>query len=287
MPTEHEKLIGAHPLPDANIIGSWLTSEDLDILDSNPNKKHRKLSEKIAERSRAVEEIANWIVEHHVDANRLIRLQRRKSEIMSKYGISIEEYVDSQNLFPKLEVTKRGSATEIILTQYLQTTSGLSLLAYKLTYNANIDQSMKGDDCLLFNTLDLRSKIIVGEAKFRSTPSKKVVMDMIENLEGNKKLPISLPFIAQLFSSNGDEDMAGKIDDLLYEVSKGQIPIVNVGLLLSTKGTTKSSDSSLAVEANLTTTNPNLVIISLGTENPKAILDDAFDLAKNILIEQI
>jgi len=286
MPTEQEKLIGEHP-PNENIFGAWLSSEDVQILLDNPNKKHRKLSEKPTERTKAIAEIAKWIVEHHVDARRLKRLRKRKAEIMTKYGIPIEEYVDKQNLFPKLEVTKSGNATEIILTRYLQTTSGLSLLAYKLSYNTNIDQSMKGDDCLLFNKMDLSSKIIVGEAKFRSTPSKKVVMDMIKNLEGNKKLPISLPFIAQHFSSNGDEEMAGKIDDLLYEVSKGQIPIVNVGLLLGVKGANKSSDTSLAVEANLTTKNSNLVIISLGTDNPKQILDDAFDLAKKVLIEQL
>lgn len=286
MPTEQERLIGPHP-DSGEVIGEWLSCEDVQVQANSPNKKHRKLSEDLTKRQNAVNEIARWIVEHHIDAKRLIRLQTRKAEILSKYGISMEEYIDSQNLFPRLEATKSGSATEIILTQYLRTTSGLDLLAYKLTYNANIDQSMKGDDCLLFNRADLRSKIIVGEAKFRSTPSKKSVLDMVSNLEGSKKLPISLPFISQHFSSNGDEDMAGKIDDLQYEVGKGQIPIINVGLILGIEGTSKSTDTSKSVDAHLDSTNPNLVIISLGTNNPKDILNAAFDLAKDVLMAQL
>lgn len=286
MPTEQEKLIGAHP-GNNNFIGSWLESEDMDVPDDNPNKKHRKLSELLEQRQVAIKEIANWIIKHHVDGKRLKRLQLRKAEIMTKYGIPMDKYIDSQNLFPKLDAVKSGNATEIILSQYLQETSGLRLLAYKLTYNPNVDQAMKGDDCLLFNTDNLTSGVIVGEAKFRGTPTKVVVNEMIENLQDNKKLPISLTFISQHFTANGDEDMAGKIDDLLFELSTGKIPVTNVGFLLSSKGNTKSKDAALQVEANLSTSNPNLIIISLGTDNPKEIITEAFKLANEYLLAQI
>lgn len=286
MPTEQEKLIGEHP-NKSKFIGSWLSSEDVVVKTETPNKKHRKLSELPGQRQNAINEIANWIIAHHVDAKKLKRLQTRKAEIIAKYGISIEEYVEEQNLFPKLDTLRSGNATEIILSQYLQTTSGLRLLAYKLTYNPNVDQAMKGDDCLLFRIEDLTSGIIVGEAKYRSTPTKAVVEEMINNLEGNKKLPVSLPFISQHFSANGDEEMAAKIEDLQFEVSKGQIPIVNVGLLLSTKGITKSTDAAMRIEANLETKNSNLVMLSLGTDNPKEILEKAFKLAQIHLISQI
>lgn len=285
MQTEQEKLIGSHP-DDTIFMGQWLSHEDMAITDK-PNKKHRKLSEYDGQRQAAINEIAKWIVQHHVDAKKIQRIKDRKAEIMSKYNIPIEEYIDSQNLLPKLNTLRTGNATEIILTQYLRTTSGMELLSYKLTYNPNVDQAMKGDDCLLFRLEDLSSNIIVGEAKFRGTPEKKAVVEMIKNLENSKRLPISLPFISKHFSATGNEEMAGKIDDLQFEVSKDRVPITNVGLFLSTKGTNMSSDAAMRVEAHLETSNSNLVLLSLGLKNPKEILDEAFVLAEKLLIDSI
>jgi hypothetical protein len=286
MPTEQEILIGIHP-DNSHFIGTWLHSEDVAVTADKPNKKHRKLKELAGQRQNAINEIAKWIVAHHVDAKKIKRLQNRKAEIIAKYGIQMEEYVDSQSLFPKLDTVRSGNATEIILSQYLQKTTGLKLLAYKLTYNPNVDQAMKGDDCLLFYPDNLSSRIIVGEAKYRGTPTKAVVKEMISNLEGSKKIPISLPFISQHFSANGDEKMAAAIEDLQFEVSKGHIPITNVGLLLSTQGTTKSTDAAMRIEADLETSNPNLIILSLGTDNPKEMLEKAFLLAQTLLNDQV
>lgn len=286
MQTEQEKLIGSHP-DDTIFLGQWLDHEDIAISTDKPNKKHRKLAEADGQRKAAINEIAKWIVQHHVDAKKIQRIKDRKAEIMSKYKIPIEEYIDSQNLLPKLDTLRTGNATEIILTQYLRTTSGMELLAYKLTYNPNVDQAMKGDDCLLFHPEDLSSNIIVGEAKYRGTPEKKAVVEMIKNLENSKRLPISLPFISKHFSSIGNEEMAGKIEDLQFEVSKNQVPITNVGLFLSTKGTNKSSDATMRVEADFETSNSNLVVLSLGLENPREILDEAFNLAEKLLIDSI
>ncbi|MDN5478844.1 MAG: DUF1837 domain-containing protein, partial [Chryseobacterium sp.] len=194
---------------------------------------------------------------------------------------------DAQGFFPASHDTRSGNLTEILLSQYLQTTSGLELLAYKLTYNGNVDQALKGDDCLLFNKTDLASKIITGEAKFRSKPTPKVVRDMVTNLEGSKRLPISLPFIAQHFTTKGDRIMSGKISDLLFELKGGKVPVVNVGLLLSTKSHMLSGDTIMQVENNLNTLNPNLVILSLGIENPVEIIDKAFELANKELEKRI
>lgn len=286
MQTEQEKLIGSHP-DNSQFVGRWLGHEDIDIPVDKPNKKHRKLSELGGQRQNAIEEIAQWIVNHHVDSNKINRIKARKAEIMDKYNIPIEEYLSVQDFFPKFETVRTGNATEIILTQYLCVTSGHELLAYKLMYNPNVDQAMKGDDCLLFNRTNLASKIIVGEAKYRSIPSKKAIKDMVKNLQDSKKLPISLPFISKHFSAIGDENMAAQIEDLQFEVSKGRIPITNVGFLLSTKGKNKSEDAGERVDADFETTNPNLVMISLGIENPKEILERAFERAEELLIELI
>ncbi|MDN5397000.1 MAG: DUF1837 domain-containing protein, partial [Chryseobacterium sp.] len=239
-------------------------------------------------RTQAIREIANVLVQHHIDNDKIVELQARKGEILKKYNLkTIKPYLDAQGFFPASHDTRSGNLTEILLSQYLQTTSGLELLAYKLTYNGNVDQALKGDDCLLFNKTDLASKIITGEAKFRSKPTPKVVRDMVTNLEGSKRLPISLPFIAQHFTTKGDRIMSGKISDLLFELKGGKVPVVNVGLLLSTKSHMLSGDTIMQVENNLNTLNPNLVILSLGIENPVEIIDKAFELANKELEKRI
>lgn len=286
MPTEQEKLIGSHPVTP-NFFANWLKSEDSKILATKPNKKHRKLAELPSKRKVAIEQIAEWIIEHHVDGKKIKRMQSRKAEIMAKYGIKMEDYIDNQNFFPRIENTKSGNATEIILSRYLQESAGVQILAYKLTYNPNVDQSMKGDDCLLFDTKNITSRIIVGEAKYRAKPSKQTVSNMVKNLENSKRLPISLPFISTHLTSIGNEDLASQIDDLNFEVSKGRIPIINVGLLLSTLGNSKTTDSGICVEENLDSTNPNLVVLSLGVDKPLEIITEAFKIARAKLISQI
>lgn len=282
-----EELIGKHPdLPE--FFAEWLNYEDMPIPTINPNKKHRKLSEKDNTRDKAIEQIAQFIIDHHLDIKKQNRLRVRKDEILLKYGLSnFQDYLDTQTLFPKSRDTQKGNATEIILSNYLQKTTRLSLLAYKLTYNPNVEQSIKGDDCLLFNKDDIFDKILVGEAKFRNTPQPKGIRDIIENLEGNKKLPISLPFIAQYFTTSGQEDLASKTEDLLYEISQDKIHIINVGFLLSTRSSKRGKDTFLQVENNLNTSNPNLVFLSFGTDEPHQIIEKAFDLAYKQLISQL
>jgi len=283
MPTEQDILIGVHPTVP-HIFGNWLNFEDINVLDTKPNKKHRKLSEISGQRNTAIEALANWIVEHHVSIKRLERINKRKAAILTKYGISLENYLDDQHLFPRNESTKSGNATEILLVEYLKATSGLELLVFRLHYNPNVDQSMKGDDCLLFQKSDLSSKVIVGEAKFRSTPSKVVIEEMINNLQEGKKNPISLSFVSAVLSEMNNEDMADKIDDLQYEIAKGRVPVTNVGFLLSTMGKNKSSDAALRIESDFDTTNESLVVLSLGVDNPQEIITKAFDLAKTKLL---
>ena len=188
---------------------------------------------------------------------------------------------------PTHEDTKTGNATEIILTNYVRATSGLELLAYKLMYNPNVDQSIKGDDCLLFNKDNLTEKIIVGEAKFRGIPAPQAIRDIVSNSDGVKKLPISLPFISKYFTDIGDEDMSAKIEDLLFELRNGKVPVINVGLLLSTKSHLRGRDTAQQVDYHLDSTNPDLVVLSLGVDNPKEIIDKGFEIAKEKLLRMV
>lgn len=287
METEHERLIGKHPIAP-NMFAIWLTGEDLAIPPATPNKKHRKLTENTDQRDFAIEAIADFIIQHHVDPKKIDRIAKRKHEILKKYKLkNIDEYLETQSFFPTHEDTKTGNATEIILSNYVQATSGLKLFAYKLTYNPNVEQSIKGDDCLLFNKENLTERVIVGEAKFRSTPAPQAVRDIMSNSEGAKKLPISLPFISKHFTAIGDEAMAAAIEDLQYELRNGKVPVINVGLLLSTKSHLRSGDTAQQVDHYLDSKNPSLVVLSLGVDNPKQIIDKAFELAKEKLFKSV
>jgi len=284
MSTPQDSLIGKHPVKP-HFFAQWLDHIDEPVPPTDPNKKHRKLSEASGKRAFAIKGIAQYLLAHHVDPQKIARAKSRKAEILKKYKLnSFEEYLDTQTYFPKLKNTRNGNAAEVILSNYLQETSGLSLVAFKLTYNPNVDQAIKGDDCLLFDVKDLTRKVMVGEAKFRGrTPDSKAIKEMIKNLEGAKKLPISLPFISQHFTAIGDENMAAQIDDLLYELTTGKVDVINVGLIISTKSANRGQDAAKQLDHYLKTTNPKLVAISLGIDDPDEIVDKTFDEAYKLL----
>lgn len=287
MATEHEKLIGVHPTAP-NLYGAWLTSQDMSIPDDQPNKKHRKLIE-TGNREQAIDQIANLLIQHHIDPKKIQRIKGRKEEILKKYNIpNLDGYIDFMNVLPKDPITRSGNGAEIILTSYLEATSGMNLLVYRLRYNTNVEQSIKGDDCLLFNLADLTEKVMVGEAKFRGTsPDPKAIKEMIGNLEGTKRLPISLSYVSQILTNSGEEEKAQQIEDLLFELRNGKIPVVNVGLLMSTKSHTRGKDASLQVEHYLESKNPYLIVLSLGLDNPNEIITKAFDIANQELLKAL
>jgi len=169
----HCELIGEHP--KQTIFAEWLSYEDLP---SSNNKIHRKLLEVQGMREHAVEQISDWIIKHHIADSTIDRLRRKKEGILKKHGLN--EYINQQQFLPVAEKTMRGNGAEIVLAEYLQASSNLQVLVYKLRYNPNVNQSMKGDDVLLLNKENLSHKIIVGESKFRKVPNKAVVEEITD-----------------------------------------------------------------------------------------------------------
>lgn len=281
--TEQEILIGVHPVTP-HIYGMWWESTDLPTVG---NKKHRKLEEIVGVRNTAVDQLAKWIVSYHVHSHSLKvieqkKLEERKKAILSKHGL--ERYIDKMRLLPKADKTKKGNLGEIVLIEYLKESKGFVPIIHKLQYNPNSDQSMKGDDVLLFNPKDLYSEVIYGECKFRSTPSKKVVEDIVENLQGMKRLPVSMEFIANILEDRGQTDLADSITELHIKVESGVVPVTNVGFLISTKSDARpGEDTTKQVEKYLNATNHRLVMISLGVDNPVQIVEDAFYKADSML----
>ena len=279
MPTIHDSIIGAHPTPP-DFIGVWLNHTDLPATDE---KKHRVLNENAGTRAQAIDQVANWVLTHLV-SDFMQKQLHEKRQILEQYRF--DKIVKQYSLLPTSDRTIKGVVTEVILVEYLKKTTGYTPIIYKLQFNPNTDQSMKGDDCLLFDPTDIKNKVIYGESKYRGMPNEAVVKEVVVNLQENKKLPVSLTFVANVLANASEVEKAKEVLDVLTLIKDGKTPVHNAGFLLSLKSSRPSSDTASVVEKYLSTTNKNLVFISLGVDDPKALIYDVMnkvnDLLKNI-----
>ncbi|MFM5346392.1 Hachiman antiphage defense system protein HamA [Aeromonas veronii] len=270
--SEQSKLIGEHPT--AGIFFDWFECEDTPATDE---KKHRKLTNKGLAKAHLIGYLSKWILKHHVTSERLARIEMKR-KILERHDFT--QYIKARAPFPiKSATTQKGNLGEIILGEYLSASTGLELLVYKLHYNPNVEQSMKGDDILLFDKNDIQSRIVMGEAKFRETKSKKALDDIVSSLS-SKNLPISLTFICDRLTSNGDHNLANEIDDLISNLHKSKTPITYVGFYHSDE---KVSET---IEKHLRSDNKNLVIVSYGENNPTQLVENSFDEALRIIMDE-
>ncbi|MDA2437865.1 SAVED domain-containing protein [Bacillus cereus] len=265
--TAQTQLIGNHP-DDQSLFAEWVTCEDLE---ATTTRKHRKLIENSDKREVAIDGISEWIIKHHVDEEKLKILKKRKA-ILRKHEL------DTQAVgLPTVDKTVKGNIAEIILAEYLQKTTGLKLFIYRLRYNPNINQSMKGDDVLLLNEADLCKKVIVGESKFRLIPGEAAVTEVTREFGGKVKLPLSIPFIAQVFRDRNNYELADELEQLNSILHLGKTEIVNVGFLLS------NHNSAKHVEKHLISNNPNFIFISLSLQEPGVFIYNSIRLVEEKL----
>lgn len=265
-----DELIGAHP-SDGSIFEVWIQSTDQP---ASANLKHRILNVDTTKMDEAIAAISDYILIHHIPESKINEI-RVKKRILDKYGFT--DYLDNIDVLPISHNTIVGNGTEIILAEYLHKSSGLDLLVFRLRYNPNVDQSMKGDDVLLLNKDDLASKIIVGESKFRSTPDRTMLEEVTDTMGDITKAPISLSFVQNILRKEGQNQLAKDVAELQSNLAKGKTPIISVGLFLSNHNTHKN------VAAHGASLNPNLVLISLAIGNPKDFIYKCFEAANKKL----
>lgn len=263
--TTQDEMIGEHP--DEGLFHNWIRHEDTEC---SVSKRHRALLEINDYREQATNDLAKCLIKYHLSERNRNSLKRKK-EILEKYDFN--DYADSLKIFPVADKTKKGNFGEILLTEYLSKTSGIEVLVFKLRFNPNPDQSMKGDDVLLVN----ENKIIVGESKFRSTPDRKSVEAACGNMDKDLTMPISLGFIADRLYEAGETDWANKIGEMQFKLSKSTIDIKNVGFLLSTQNTKGNVERSLKIS------NDDFIFVSLGMNDPKEFMESVFDKAKELI----
>ena len=110
----------------------------------------------------------------------------------------------------------------------------MELPIYRLRYNTNPDQSMKGDDVLLFDLDSDPVRIIVGESKFRGIPDKQSVIDIVDGLVRSYKagLPISLMFVAERLFQENKPELGRKVQNCAILFATNKLHIDYVGFLM-------------------------------------------------------
>lgn len=227
--------------------------------------EHRHLEEQGC-RNDFLDFIVPILQTHHIDA---VALERKKALIRS---FKINNLMLPPSPYPKSSRTQRGNFAEIFLAEYLQETTDAHMPVYRLRYNPNVDQSMKGDDVLLFDVDSDPIRVIVGEAKFRGVPSKQVVIETVDGLLRSNKagLPISLQFVADRLFDAGKNDLAFKIQNCAILFATNKLKIDYVGLLMSNKNVSNHIKSHTPKELH------NLLMISLGIDSPEKIVENSF-----------
>lgn len=217
-----------------------------------------------------IEDLLDYIVpvlqQHHISSE---ALKRRKDLIKS---LKIANVTIPPSPYPQNASTQKGNFAEVFLAEYLGSTTEAQLPVYRLRYNPNTDQSMKGDDVLLFDLDSDPIRIIVGEAKFRGIPSKNAVTEAIDGLIRSNKagLPISLMFVADRLFDEGKYEMAEKLQNCAILFAKNKLRIDYVGLLMSNR------NAGDCVNKHTTNELHNLIMISLGIQSPETIVQQAF-----------
>jgi hypothetical protein len=175
--------------------------------------------------------------------------------------------------YPVAAKTQRGNFAEVILAEYLKVATDAVMPVYKLRYNPNIQQAMKGDDVLLFDLDSDPVRIIVGESKFRGIPSKAAVEGIIAGLKRSHEggLPISLPFVADRLFGNGEDVLGEKVMQCVELIMADKLTIDYVGFLMS------NDNAACNVERSTTDELHNLLMISLAFSDPEKVVAEAFD----------
>lgn len=203
---------------------------------------------------------------HHISND---ALKRHKELVQS---LRISNLPELPSPYPHNLITQKGNFAEIFLAEYLSITTKTQLPIYRLRYNPNPDQSMKGDDVLLFDLDSSPVKIIIGESKFRGTPDKKSVIEIVDGLLRSKKagLPTSLMFVADRLFEENKPEIGKKVQECALLFANNNLHIDYVGMLMS------NQDAKNAVNKHTSNNLHNLLMISLGMQNPENVVKQAF-----------
>jgi hypothetical protein len=259
-------VIGEHPRPP-HALASCLISEDGFTAGL---VQHRSLIEKEAARQDLVAYVKRALKQHHLSPDALQRWEA-SCEAMKRLGFDPAH--DNLGRFPRNETTRKGNLAEVVLADYLAASSQLSIPVYRLRYNPNVDQSMKGDDVLAFDLDSNPVRVVVGEAKFRGKSSTSSVNEITKGLIRSYKAgaPASLQFVAERLYESGEKLLARRVQDCAWLFASGNLQIDYVGMLLS------DIQSARRVANDTCSSLRRLAIISLGIVEPDSLIAPCYE----------
>jgi hypothetical protein len=260
-----DRILGDHPSP-SHLFGQAFSSKDGETASK---VQHRSLSEQDGVRKDVVAGIRQMLATHHVSPEAEKR-SRKQREAIKRLGLETQQ--TRLKRFPANPTTRKGNLAEIVMAEYVVAANGISLPVYRLRYNPNVDQSMKGDDMLAFDLDADPVRVVVGEAKFRGVSSASAIKEIVDGLLRSHKagLPVSLQFIADRLFEEGQNDLGGRVLECATLFAQDKLRLDYVGLLLSDRRSAERVDSSTPDSLR------RLAIISLGIENPDSLVEACY-----------
>lgn len=259
-------ILGDHPSPP-HPFGESLTATDGKTVSK---AAHRALTEKDGSRTALVEALRTMLVNHHASPEDRKRTKAHR-EAMKRLGLDADQA--RLRRFPTNPSTQKGNLAEIVLAEYVVAANRLVLPIYRLRYNPNVDQSMKGDDVLAFDLDGTPPRILVGEAKFRGVSSTAAVREIVAGLLRSYKggVPASLQFVADRLFNAGKDDLGTRVMNCAKLFALGELRIDYVGMLLS--------DTRSAIRINHATPGSlrRLAMISFGVNDPDALVTACYE----------
>lgn len=257
-----EQIVGPHPLPP-HPCGNSLAAVDKKTEHDVP---HRALENDPLKQGELIAAMTQWIVNHHVSPENVER-DRRRREALERQG-----FHDPTQRLPRNTSTQKGNWAEILLAEYVAASSNTQLHVYRLRYNPNVDQSMKGDDVLAFDLNSNPVRVLVGEAKFRSTSTKVVVGELIDALERSHSgnVPASLQFVANRLFDSGQDKLGAKVAECNTLFAQNRLQLDYVGLLVSNKQA--HAHVSSTGQSNV----QRLAVMSLVLPDPEGVVADCY-----------
>ena len=262
-PLQFKDVVGDHPV-SPHPLGERFSCEDAH---SEHGVPIRELSEMDSDVDQFVAAMRGYLRTHHSRPEDLER-DRLRREAYARQDLPLP-----LTRFPANPTTRKGNWAEVLLCEYVTASCNADLPVYRLRYNPNVDQSMKGDDVLAFDLEASPVRIIVGEAKFRGASSKKAVTDIVDSLERSFRggLPASLQFVADRLIQEGNEALGRRIEECADLFVRNRLQIDHVGLLAS------NHLAPTHVEKNASSSLRRLAVISMSLSDGEGLVSSSFD----------
>jgi len=231
------------------------------------SRQHRILAELPGGRSSTIEFLRKALVTHHTTA-----VARRDQSALVK-ALKRQGLPDPPSSYPTSKSTQKGNLAEVLLAEYIIACEKLTLPVYRLHYNGNIDQSMKGDDVLAFDLDSKPPRVVVGESKYRALPTSAHAKSIVKGLQRSYrgKIPASLSFVANALYKSKQNALAKRITRLKLNIARNQVQVDYVGLLMGgAKAAVRVTDHTPGGAPQ------NLAMISLELVNGNTMIANCF-----------